>query len=374
MTLMCREEGRGWGGRLVRGDRPQLIRACASVQVLPSCLLPRRRSTSSVRSRCTRRWSRFTRWCAPGSRRTLGEPTEPQVRGWPLIRERPGRAHRRAHRLGQDAHRLPRLPRPALPPRRRGHAAGRDRGALRVAAQGARQRRAEEPVRAARAAARARQARRPRAARGARAGAHRRHQRLRARADGEAAAAHSHHHARVALPVPHRRDAPADAQVGAHGGGGRDPRARPRQARLALRALDGAAQGAVRRSRSWSGLSATQKPLELLARFLTGNRSRPCEVVQVGHLRPWELSLETPEDELGSVATHEMWGQVYDRLVALAEAHRTMLVFTNTRRLAERIAHDLGEPHRRRQGDGAPRQHGARAAAEGGGAAQGRRS
>ena len=65
--------------------------------------------------------------------------------------------------------------------------------------------------------------------------------------------------------------------------------------------------------------------------------------MQIGHLRPWELAVETPEDELSAVATHEMWGQIYDRLVALTKEHRTLLVFTNTRRLAERVAHDLGE-------------------------------
>ncbi len=90
------------------------------------------------------------------------------------------------------------------------------------------------------------------------------------------------------------------------------------------------------------GLSATVRPLELLARYLTGT-SQSCELVQIGHLRPWELSVETPEDELSAVATHEMWGQIYDRLVALTKEHRTLLVFTNTRRLAERVAHDLGE-------------------------------
>lgn len=90
------------------------------------------------------------------------------------------------------------------------------------------------------------------------------------------------------------------------------------------------------------GLSATTRPLERLADFLTGTPAT-CEVVQVGHVRAWELSLETPEDELSAVPTHEMWGQVYDRLVQLSASHRTMLVFTNTRRLAERLAHDLGE-------------------------------
>lgn len=94
------------------------------------------------------------------------------------------------------------------------------------------------------------------------------------------------------------------------------------------------------------GLSATTRPLDKLAEYLVGvpRDGRPgCEVVQVGHVRPWELWLETPDDELTAVATHEMWGQRYDRLVELSGQHRTMLVFSNTRRLAERVAHDLGE-------------------------------
>lgn len=91
------------------------------------------------------------------------------------------------------------------------------------------------------------------------------------------------------------------------------------------------------------GLSATTRPLERLAHFLVGNTETPCELVRVGHVRPWELTLETPEEELSAVPTHEMWGQIYDRLVALSQTHRTMLVFTNTRRLSERLAHDLGE-------------------------------
>jgi len=90
------------------------------------------------------------------------------------------------------------------------------------------------------------------------------------------------------------------------------------------------------------GLSATVRPLDLLARFLTGT-AQTCELVQIGHIRPWQLTVETPEDELSAVATHEMWGQIYDRLVQLTQEHRTLLVFTNTRRLAERVAHDLGE-------------------------------
>ncbi len=99
------------------------------------------------------------------------------------------------------------------------------------------------------------------------------------------------------------------------------------------------------------GLSATQKPLPLIAGYLVGGEpgedgvwaQRPCEVVEVGHTRPWELSVEVPDGDLGAVASHEAWGQLYDRVCALAEAHRTLLIFSNTRKLAERVAHDLGE-------------------------------
>lgn len=94
------------------------------------------------------------------------------------------------------------------------------------------------------------------------------------------------------------------------------------------------------------GLSATTRPLDRLAHFLTGAKREgraPCEVVEVGHVRPWELWLETPDEELTAAPTHEMWGQMYDRMVELSTKHRTMLIFSNTRRLAERVAHDLGE-------------------------------
>jgi ATP-dependent Lhr-like helicase len=106
---------------------------------------------------------------------------------------------------------------------------------------------------------------------------------------------------------------------------------------LSLERLDALAGRRLQRI----GLSATQKPVETFASFLTG-RPEGCAVVQVGHLRKWELALETPEDDLSAVATHEMWGQVYDRLVQLTSEHRTTLIFTNTRKLAERVAHDLG--------------------------------
>ncbi|MGV3620879.1 MAG: DEAD/DEAH box helicase [Archangium sp.] len=94
------------------------------------------------------------------------------------------------------------------------------------------------------------------------------------------------------------------------------------------------------------GLSATTRPLERLAHYLTGEPREgrpPCEVVQIGHVRAWELWLEVPEEELSAVATNEMWGQLYDRVVELSKSNRTMLIFANTRRLAERMAHDIGE-------------------------------
>ena len=111
------------------------------------------------------------------------------------------------------------------------------------------------------------------------------------------------------------------------------------------------------------GLSATQRPIETIARFLVGrhgtrqetrsNRigedlfstSLPegCRIVDVGHRREMDLAVEVPKDELGAVATNAIWGDVYDRVAALVREHRSTLVFVNTRRLAERVAHNLAE-------------------------------
>jgi ATP-dependent Lhr-like helicase len=91
------------------------------------------------------------------------------------------------------------------------------------------------------------------------------------------------------------------------------------------------------------GLSATVRPVDRIAAFLTGSLPATCRTVEVGHRRPWDIRIETPDEELTAVASHESWGHVYDRLVELSAQHRTMLVFANTRRLAERVAHDLGE-------------------------------
>jgi len=87
------------------------------------------------------------------------------------------------------------------------------------------------------------------------------------------------------------------------------------------------------------GLSATVKPLEDVAAFLSDR----VHTIDVGHRRAMELAVEVPRDELGAVATNEMWGEIYDRAAELIRANRTTLVFVNTRRLSERVAHHLAE-------------------------------
>src|SRR5579872_1721837 len=91
------------------------------------------------------------------------------------------------------------------------------------------------------------------------------------------------------------------------------------------------------------GLSATQKPIELVAHFLSGAAQQDPVIVQIGHRRELDLAIEVPGSELGPVASNEMWGEIYDRIAALATQHRSTLIFVNTRRLAERVAHHLGE-------------------------------
>ncbi len=99
------------------------------------------------------------------------------------------------------------------------------------------------------------------------------------------------------------------------------------------------------------GLSATQRPIETVARLLVGSgadRSTPaglprCAVVDIGHRRSLDLSLQLPDDELGAVASAEQMAQILDLIAEHVKGHRTTLVFVNTRRLAERVAHQLGE-------------------------------
>lgn len=91
------------------------------------------------------------------------------------------------------------------------------------------------------------------------------------------------------------------------------------------------------------GLSATQKPLEMIAHFLTGAGRPDPVLVNIGHKRQMDIAVEIPRSELGPVATNEMWDEIYDRIAELVRQHRSTLVFVNTRRLAERVAMHLGE-------------------------------
>src|SRR6267378_3024841 len=97
------------------------------------------------------------------------------------------------------------------------------------------------------------------------------------------------------------------------------------------------------------GLSATQRPVEEIARFLVGaarvgsDGSPRCAVVDVGRKRSYDVRIEVPDQELSAVASKEQREEVCDRVAQLIREHRTTLVFVNTRRQVERIAHALGE-------------------------------
>ncbi|MGH8931664.1 MAG: DEAD/DEAH box helicase, partial [Egibacteraceae bacterium] len=101
------------------------------------------------------------------------------------------------------------------------------------------------------------------------------------------------------------------------------------------------------------GLSATQRPIERIGRFLVGAGRPMCAIVDTGHQRDLDLRVELPEGELEAVASAEQMGEVLDRIATHVLAHRTTLVFVNTRRMSERVAHLLGE----RLGDEAVASH-----------------
>ena len=97
------------------------------------------------------------------------------------------------------------------------------------------------------------------------------------------------------------------------------------------------------------GLSATQKPIEEVARFLVGTHAvdktgnPDCEIIDIGHRRELDLAIELPKSRLEAVMSNEIWEEVYHRLAELIQAHRTTLVFVNTRRMAERVTQHLSE-------------------------------
>ncbi len=90
------------------------------------------------------------------------------------------------------------------------------------------------------------------------------------------------------------------------------------------------------------GLSATQKPLSEVGRFLVG-AGRECELVDVGHRRAMDIAVEVPPSPLSTVCSHEQWDEIYGQIAQLIGEHRTTLIFVNTRKLAERITARLAE-------------------------------
>ena len=112
---------------------------------------------------------------------------------------------------------------------------------------------------------------------------------------------------------------------------------------LSVERLCALAEGPIARV----GLSATQRPIEEMARFLVGNQNMSvggipdCLIVDTGRARKIELSVQLPPGELGPIATHEIWGETLDSITEMAQKHGTTLVFVNTRRLVERVSHQL---------------------------------
>lgn len=97
------------------------------------------------------------------------------------------------------------------------------------------------------------------------------------------------------------------------------------------------------------GLSATQRPIEEVAKFLVGTENinaegrANCTIVDSGHTRRLDLAIELPQSPLQAVMSGEVWDEIYGRLTELIRQHHTTLIFVNTRRLAERVTRHLGE-------------------------------
>ncbi|MDA2918765.1 DEAD/DEAH box helicase [Desulfobacterota bacterium AH_259_B03_O07] len=97
------------------------------------------------------------------------------------------------------------------------------------------------------------------------------------------------------------------------------------------------------------GLSATQKPIETIARFLIGSNGSKtanklnCQIINIGHRRRLEIAIEVPRSPLTAVMSNEVWSEIYERLEELINEHKTTLIFVNTRRLTERVTHNLTE-------------------------------
>ncbi|HEX2660900.1 MAG TPA: DEAD/DEAH box helicase, partial [Polyangia bacterium] len=108
---------------------------------------------------------------------------------------------------------------------------------------------------------------------------------------------------------------------------------------LSLERLDTLCGGRLQRI----GLSATVNPTDVASKLLCGSTRPAPHLVEVSPRRDLDLAIELPKDELGAICTNEQWGEIYDRIAELVNAHKSTLVFVNTRRLVERVAHRLGE-------------------------------
>ncbi len=113
---------------------------------------------------------------------------------------------------------------------------------------------------------------------------------------------------------------------------------------LSVQRLDALVAGPLQRI----GLSATQKPIEIVAKYLVGSDNihadkADCVIIDAGHRRKLELSLEVPKSPMTALMSNEVWEELYARVVELISSHDTTLIFVNTRRLAERLAMSLGQ-------------------------------
>ena len=215
------------------------------------------------------------------------------------------------------------------------------------------ERRPEEPAGAARRDPRSR----PVGPRGARPRPHGRHAAGRAHGDDAPAAAHPRHDAGVALPPPHERGRPPNAAHGLDRHRRRDPRARSATSGEAIsRSRSSGSSTSPAGPFSAIGLSATQKPLDEVGRFLVGD-GRDCTLVDAGTFRELDLGDRDPAVAARDRLLARAVGRRSTRASAeLIREHRTTLVFVNTRKMAERISGAAHAPPRRGRRDEPPRQ------------------
>ncbi len=96
------------------------------------------------------------------------------------------------------------------------------------------------------------------------------------------------------------------------------------------------------------GLSATQRPIERVAEFLTGTAygaatGEQCEIVDEGHIRARDIAIEMPKSPLEAIVSAEVAGEIRERIIELIATHATTLIFVNTRRMTERLARALAD-------------------------------